>query len=357
MNETTPVFSTPTIRPMTLGEILDKAIRLYRQNFLKFIGIYAIPYIPLVLVQMVISVIYTSSVLQPAFLENSDPTAAMGMGIATIIGAVLFIVANFVLVSGFATAALTHAVANNYMDKPIGILDSYKAIVSSVWKLLAALLLSTILLFIIILWTMVPIVGWLSGPGIFMFLALIVIPLIAPIASLEKLGVGSTLRRAWDMGRSRFWWLIGYSIVLTLLGQLIVTGPVYLLSAILQSLFSSLTTISFEMQSAINTLITNLLTLSLGLLYGPLQLTMMTVVYFDLRARNEGLDLALQLASSADGQSEAMVLPEISSQPSTSALTGIDIGRFALLSLIAMMLFGCYFVAAFSLLGLIGAGL
>lgn len=352
MNEIIPI-----IRPMTLGEILDKAIRLYRQNFLKFIGIYAIPYIPLVLIQTALSVLYTTSMLQPGILGGEDPTAAMGVGLVTIIGFLIFAVANFILVSGFATAALTRAVANNYMDKPIGILDSYRAISGSVWKLIGALFLASILLFALLFWTIMPLVGWFSGPGMMMFFSLVVIPLIAPIASLEKLNVGETLRRAWDLGRTRFWWLIGYSIVLALLGQLIVTGPVYLLSAILQGVFAALSEISYEMQSILNTLANGLVSLALGLLYSPLQLTMMTVVYFDLRARNEGLDLALQLAPTNETQTETTALPEISSKASTPLLTGLDIGRFALLSLIAMMLFGCYFFLMFFFIGMTAAGL
>lgn len=344
------------IRPMTLGEILDKAIRLYRQNFLTFIGIFAIPYIPLVLIQMVISVLYTTTMLEPSFLEGTDPTAALGVGIATLIGSLLYLVANFVLVSGFATAAITRAVANNYMDKPIGILDSYRAITGKVWKLISALMLSSLIIFLILIWAIVPIVGWFSGPGIFVFLALIVIPLIAPIASLENLGVSQTLRRAWDMGRSRFWWLIGYALILALLGQLIVTGPVYLLSAILQAVFFSMPDVSFEMQTIISNIVSNLVNMALGLLYTPLQLTMMTVVYFDLRARNEGLDLALQLSSLNESPGESTALPEISNQQPIPFLMGIDIGRFALLSLIGVALFGCYFIFIFGLVGALGAG-
>lgn len=353
MNET-PLI----IRPMTLGEILDKAIRLYRQNFLKFIGIFAIPYIPLVIIQMIFTVLYTTTMVSSDFLQTADPTTTMGLGIATIISSVVFLIANFILVSGFATGAITRAVANNYMDKPIGILDSYRAILGSVWKLILAIVLCTLLIFLVLIWAIVPIVGWLSGPGILVFLTLIVSPLIAPIASLENLGVTKTIRRAWDLGRSRFWWLIGYALVITLLGQLIVTGPVYLLSFLLRSVFSSLPEIGFEMKTILDTIISNLLTMALGLLYTPLQLTMMTVVYFDLRARNEGLDLALQLSSLNENQSEtSSTLPEISNtQQATPVLSGIDIGRFALLSLIGIALFACYFIFIFSMLGALGAG-
>lgn len=341
---------------MTLGEILDKAIRLYRQNFLKFLGILAIPYIPLTLIQMVLSVLYTTTTLQSIVDQRGDPSELLGRGIAAIAGIIIFGIANFILVSGFATAALTRAIANNYMNKPIGIVASYRAIAGSGWKLVLALLLAGILVVILFFWALVPIVGWLSGPGVGFFLLLIVIPLIAPIAALENLGVLNTIRRAWDMGRSRFWWLIGYAIVLFLLGHLIVSGPVYLLRTVLQFAFYSLPEIDYSMQTMLSTIITTLVSLALGLLYTPLQLTMMTVVYFDLRARHEGLDLALQLASLNEPQTAA-ALPEISTRESTPLLTGLDLGRFALLSLISMALLGCYFFFVFVFLGITTAGL
>lgn len=351
MNETPLV-----IRPMTLGEILDKAIRLYRQNFIKFVGIIAIPYIPLVLIQIVLTLVSTTQVLQSV---NNDPSAFpfSPLAISAFAGSFIVSLIQIVLVSGFATAALTRAVANNYMNKPVSILDSYRAITGSAWKLILALFLSGILVFALLIWTIIPIVGWFSGPGILMFLSFIVIPLIAPIASLERFGVTQTIRRAWDLGRGRFWWLLGYSFVLMLLGQIIVSGPVLLLNAILQAILLSLSDLSFEVQMAINSILPNLLTLTLNLLYLPLQLTMMTVVYFDLRARTEGLDLALQLSSIDESQSASTVLPEISS-PQTNApiLTSIDIGRFALLSLIAAALFGCYFIFIFAFAGALAAG-
>lgn len=340
MNETPLV-----IRPMSLGEILDKAIRLYRQNFLTFIGIFAIPYIPMVVLQMIFSVLYSTAVANPYTSPIDDPATAMGLGITAVVGFVVIAIANFILVSGFATAAITRAVANNYMDKPIiGILDSYRAITGSVWKLIGAILLCTLLLILILIWSIVPIVGWFSGPGIFLFLAWIVIPLVAPIILLENFGITQTIRRAWDLGRSRFWWLMGYAFVLSLLGQLIVTGPVYLLTAILQVALASIPDMSFEMQSILSTIVSSLFSMASGLLYSPLQLTMMTVVYFDLRARSEGLDLALQLSSLNENQTESSpALPEISATDASRLFSGVDIGRFALLSLIAIVLFVCYF--------------
>ena len=63
----------PMIRPMTLAELLDRSIRLYRQNFLKFIGIFAIPYIPLMLAQGGLSFFTSTSMLSGIKTDPSNP--------------------------------------------------------------------------------------------------------------------------------------------------------------------------------------------------------------------------------------------------------------------------------------------
>jgi hypothetical protein len=52
-----------TLRPLRLGELLDRAIRLYRANFLTFIGIIAVVYVPLMVLQTAASTLLSSSML------------------------------------------------------------------------------------------------------------------------------------------------------------------------------------------------------------------------------------------------------------------------------------------------------
>ena len=344
----------PAIRSMTLGELLDKAIRLYRQNFLKFIGIYAIPYIPLFVIQITLSYFSTTSMLGQ-FNGSPEAFPFTPAALVSMLGSFVAIFVQFILVQGFATAALTRAVANNYAGRPIGILDSYRTLSTSGWKLVLALALVFIFIIVLFIWTLVPCVGWLSGPGILFFIGFVVNPLVAPVVSLEKLGVLASVRRAWDLARSRFWWLVGYALVLTLLGQLIVTGPVYLLNFIFQTVLSTLPG-SIEQQIAINSIVQNLVTMSLTLLYTPLQLTMMTVVYFDLRARSEGLDLALQISSAYDTDKDVISLPDISDKAPKPLFEGIDVGRFALLSLVGIAFYALIFAALFLVAGFAMSG-
>ena len=342
----------PIIRPMTLAELLDRSIGLYRQNFLKFIGIFAIPYIPLMLIQSGLTFFASTSVLNGISRDPANPFSPDMIN--AMMGSLVFVFIQFILVNGVATAALTRAVANNYTGKPVGILDSYRTLSTSWLRLILALVIVFFLVIFLLIWSFIPCVGWFSGPGILFFIGLVVTPLIAPIVSLEKMGVFSSLRRAWDLARTRFWWLMGMAFVLTLLGQLIVTGPVYLLNFILGAVLSSFSG-TMEQQLAITSIIQTLITMSMSLLYIPLQLTVMTVVYFDLRARSEGLDLAMQMSGDTGSENENISLPEISNKSSMPLITGIDIGRFALLSLAGIAIYALI-VSVFFLIGMAALG-
>ena len=339
----------PFIRPLTLGELLDQAIRLYRRNFAAFIGIIAIPYIPLTLLQTALSYFSTSSaasVLQNPGAASNPFTLPSGswLGLLGMIG-VGFL--HFILVNGIATAAFTRAVADNYTGQPVDILGSYRKLGSSWARLVGAVLLLMLVTFLCVIWLIVPCLGWFTAPGLLFFLGLVVGPLVAPVVVLERHGIAASLRRAWDLGRSRFWWLVGFALILFLLGQLIVTGPVYIINAILRALL--LDAANVQDRLIWSTVIQTLVQMIGGLLYLPLQLAAMTLVYFDLRVRSEGLDLALQAAADSGAETNIVALAETSPASTSDILTGADAGNFVLISLGAVAL---YFLAIFLLFGL-----
>ncbi|MBI5953191.1 MAG: hypothetical protein HY865_16170 [Chloroflexi bacterium] len=333
MNTTSASY---VLKPLSLAEILDQAIRLYRNNFFKFIGILAIPYIPLIVLQGAMSVLVASSTVDmlnaptPAsdpFMLFQNPNYWVGM-LGSIFGSIL----QFILVQGVATAALTRAVADNYMGRSTGILEAYQKLGNSWARLLLTLLLAIVVVVIISIWLLIPCVGWFTGLGMLAFASLVVIPLVAPVIVLEKHGATTSLRRAWDLGRNRFWWIIGFVFVLYLFSQIVVTGPTVLISYIFSFVAAS-NPESLEQYTLLSTVIQTLVTMIFSLLYLPLQLTAMTVVYFDLRVRSEGLDLALQSTEAAGGEAGSSFLPEITPAPQGSLVTGTEIGYFALLSI------------------------
>jgi hypothetical protein len=336
--------SAPFIHSLTLAELLDQAIHLYRRNFLTFIGIIAIPYIPLTLFQTGLT--YLSSSSLTSLVNNPPSTFSMPGGYwIGLIGMIVVGLIQFVLVNGVATAAFTRAVADNYTGKPIGILDSYRKLGSSWLRLIGAMLLLLLIMIPVVIWILIPCIGWVTGPGLYFFLGFVIAPLVAPIIVLERHDISVSLRRAWDLGRSRFWWLIGFAFVISLLGQLIITGPAYLINFVLQAIFTG----QGNLQDLLlwRTVIQVLVQMIGGLLYLPLTLTAMTLVYFDLRVRSEGLDLALQAAAASGVETDIITLAETSPQPSGSLMTGTDVGNLALLSLagvaVITILFGIIF--------------
>lgn len=316
-------FALPHLRAMSLPEVLDQAIRLYRQNFMKFVGIIAIPYIPLILIQSVLSYITADSIHGPSF----NPFL-----IASSLGAVLFGIAQFFLVQGVATAALTRAVADAYTGQPVDIIDSYSKLKGSWGRLLFALIFMGLVALAAVVWfVVIPCVGWLSGMGLLIFLGIAVYPMVAPVVILENRSVIASVRRAWDLCRQRFWWILGFGFVITMFGQLVVTGPVLMISSVMQSLLTT-SNIPLDQQLIFTTVIQTIINMVTNLLYLPLQLTAITVAYIDLRVRFEGLDLIL-LASEAAGTVTADIfVPQTAESIPTPLVTSKDFGFFTLLS-------------------------
>lgn len=293
--------ATLSLRPLGTGELLDRAVRLYRRHFLTFIGIVAIVQIPLTLAQLGVSLLS----LQWA----NDPASTDAAILAGSLGAMAISVLGFVLVSSLGTAALTRAIANSYLGQPVSLVGAYRQIGKSWVVLMTALLLIILLSLLLGLWTLIPCIGWFTGLGMLLYLSLVVSPLTAPAVVLEKQRARAAVRRAWDLSRRRFWPVVGFVSVLFILSMIFTVTPSLLVSFMVGQGVDPFAT-GFAEQQMISTVVSSLATLVISLIFLPFQLSAMTLLYFDLRIRTEGFDLAL-LARSVD-------LPE----PQEQALAG-----------------------------------
>lgn len=345
-------FSIPSFRPMPLAELLDQAIHLYRRNFVTFVGIIAIPYIPLAIIQAGSTLFTTSSLASSTF--DSSSAANFVAPILGYVGIIVTIIFQFFLIQGVATAALTRAIADSYSGKHVDISSSYRNLSGQWGRLILALLLMSVVVFGLLIWMIIPCVGWLTGPGLLAFVLGVVYPLIAPVVVLENNGVSASIRRAWDLARSRFWWLVGFAFILYLFNQLVISGPTALLHYLLTIALPS--SDSFNQQIILTTVIQSLVTTVASLIYLPLQLSALTVVYFDLRARSEGLDLVMQIENAASTDNNAVVsLPEVSqiiNAPKIQSpfITGRDIGYFSLMTIAAIAIYVLFVSLAAGLL-------
>ena len=92
------------LKPLSIGQLLDRAIRLYRNNFLLFVGIVTLSQIPASAFAVLLVLVTTN----PAFIE-----AFSGQIYAIMAGLVGF-VAGIVsaLITQIGTAALTRAIGD-----------------------------------------------------------------------------------------------------------------------------------------------------------------------------------------------------------------------------------------------------
>ena len=325
-----------SLRPLRLGEILDQAVRLYRRNFIAFIGIIALIHIPLSLIQMGLSYLMTTG-MNPA---STDPFEMFSPGyFIGIFGSMLMGAVQFILLQGIATGALTQAMTSSYLfNRPLGIIEAYQQIRNSLGRLVLSMVVMLAIAFgLSILTVIIPIVGWLVGPGLLIFLFTMVNPLIAPVVVFEKQEVLENLRRAWDLARRRFWWLLGFVFILNLFAQLVITGPAMVLNYVLLLLISP--ELSLD-PNLLTTLATALVSLTLGLVYVPLQMTAQSLVYFDLRVRTEGFDLALLSLQNTGTQPDLESIRSLPPQPPSEKLaTWTDIGNFTVVTVVIVGLY------------------
>lgn len=347
----------PQLQPLSIGQLLDRAIRLYRRNFLTFIGIIALVQAPLSLLGFGVGLITVNNMAEvlDSGASQTDPFAIFTPGYFTGLAvSVLLAMVTLLLISGVASAAMTRAVADNYLGQPVSILGSYRRIGRAWAPLVGTLLLAGVIYLGICLWWIVPCVGWLTGLGMIAFFGLVIFPLVVPIVVLEQRGSLYAIQRAWNLARRRFWWVLGFVFILALFSQLVVAGP----SAVVGFIFQSLLTDAVQSGSAgslivLQTVIQSLLSLVTSLLYLPLQLAGMTLLYFDLRVRTEGFDLAL-LAQNAGAEPMAVadVTAQVPEAERTSLVTVNELGYFAGIS---VAVFALYFLilAAFAALGVV----
>ena len=321
-----------------MGELLDQAARIYRGRFFLFTGITGVVLVPITLLQIGSAV---GMYLLGVHLEDdSGFEFVAGQGFSA-----LFSLIQYFLIEGIAKAAMAHAVTGQYLGIEISILGAFRKLGRRWWRLPASYVMVGLLLIPLSLWSMVPLVGWFTGPGIFVFLWTVILPLLVPVVTLENTWGLESIRRVKMLAWSRFWWLLGFALTLFLFNFFMFLGPSMLISSITLGVVTSLSDstsapayLALSVSQALSGLVSSLL-------FTPLASICGLMVYFDLRMRYEGLDLILQANQAAPVPLAAgEVLQQALPTPPANLVTRYDLGRFALLTLAISAL---YFVPLF----------
>lgn len=275
------------LRPLSVGELLDRTFRLFRRHFLTFTLIAIIMQLPVSILQIGSTLMVNNFTFDPLAgnpFPNTDfilPTVLVTFGIGF---------ASFIITQ-VGTAALTQAVADSYMGRAVSFDSAFSRLGNSWFTLILASIVAGIFIFgltiPVILGALIPCLGFLVAIVGFFFItavASILVSLLPPVVVLERAGVVEAVKRAWALSKLRFWWVFGYLILLSVLTVVIIFGPAAVIGAVLGIVLGemSILTQSIVQQSA---------TLVLTAVFLPIRIAAITLMYFDLRIRFEGFDL------------------------------------------------------------------
>lgn len=283
----TPEHTPPDLRPLGVGEILDAALRMLRQNF----GTYLKIALLFLTVPVVITAIHMMSqivVVRGGMIFVDDPDSYNVFAFA------LTILSLLAQLLGFGV--LVHLSTRLYMNHS----ETVGSIVKASRSRFVAFVGMSFLLFvyaIAVFFGAAIATGPFSWFGVVAFLAVVIAwatyySLTAPAFWYEQAGAGEAIGRSAALVRKRFWQVFGSLFV----GFVIVGVFQFGLAALVEGIVN-------DLEGVFAYVISSLGIGFIGSLISIVALApIVTVVYFDGRVRNEGFDMKLKLDDTRDQQ-------------------------------------------------------
>lgn len=265
----TPIFQ---LKALSVGELLDYATKLYKDNFLLFFAIAGVAEVISFASLPVLSLLRGVSTSSPGEQAAVASISFFGWLFAFFIATVL------------SQAATTFAVAESYFERPITVMQSYRRSAPFLWRLIrigfeVGLRVGLASLALII-------------PGILLTLKYSV---VVPVAVLEDEQASDAIARSSELTAGQYkrifpiyvlFWILSFAFTSLLRYPSLIPAVMHLFGpAWLQSFF-------LVGKFIAGTIVQPVLTISLALLY------------FDLRVRKEGFDLQLMLQQMSPQVSE-----------------------------------------------------
>src|SRR6266550_552978 len=255
------------LRPLGVGDVLDRTFTVYRSKPLIFIGISAIWYLLLFLVFIVLGAIIFAGSLSAFARQATTPSPDLVAGaIVGIIGFGIVAVVVAIFLFSAQSAGIVHAAARRYLAREVTIGESFRAGLSAAGRLFFAGLL--VFLAIAALWLLVFVVG----------------------------GIAAAVGRSWRLSSGSRWRIIGIQALLGILNLV--------LSLLIGGIFGGLAAAGQTEQPGqfgVSTVVQTLVNLASTIIWAPVEWIAFTILYYDLRVRKEAFDL--QLAAEALPQS------------------------------------------------------
>lgn len=255
------------LRPLGVGEILDTAFRVYRNRFKDLIIAVSIPMVPLIALQVLVSLSARTDTTTTSTGTSTNVNLVLGgFGATLLIG---------LIAGALAEGASVRILADQYLGTSTTWQESLRfafgRLGSIVWVALLVGVLELIGLFICVI------------PGVYLWAAFAV---AMPVLLIENAKGSRALSRSRLLVSGRWWPTFGTLLV------------VWLLASFLRGISSALLTGGFVLSSGVNTstaatALSGVISGIVTIVFAPLTAAVITIIYFDLRIRKEGFDVAL----------------------------------------------------------------
>jgi len=256
------------IRPMSLGEVLDRTFSLYKNNFWVLAGIITVP--------MLVKFVYLVGLewFQRAAIRGVGAGAgpSIGMLVTGIFGVFVAAIITWVLTSA-ATAGTIIAVSEIYLGRTITVKEAYRPVRQKIFRLLGLIFVTGLmcgagLIFLII-------------PGIYLFCKT---ALVTPVMMLEDDDLGGSISRSFDLTKDFFWQI--FLIFLLVFVMQWVAGMILVVPVTITVAVMKMQTIPFGL--AVLQHLGEFLT---EVLITPIGTIAISLMYYNLRVRKEAFDL------------------------------------------------------------------
>ena len=268
----------PALRPLSIGEILDASVKVYKRNARTLIGLAAVVVVPVQLISMAILLNTVGNGDEvpgtfPKFSGLGSTHTVHPIHTGASVGSTFAVDILGGLANLLVTAACVKAVSDTYLDQP----TSIRASLRFVTRRLGALVWMDILLGIGLALAFVALIV----PGIWLYVAWAV---AIPALLIEGKRGTEALGRSRRLVHDRWWPTAGVLLVVALLIGIV--GGAFS-GALLAFLLSG------GHSAATKVILSRFTGGAAAILTRPLQAVVVTILYYDLRVRHEGYDVEL----------------------------------------------------------------
>ncbi|MBI1730615.1 hypothetical protein HY229_06970 [Candidatus Acetothermia bacterium] len=282
------------LQPMSLGDIIDEALSLYRKNFIVFFGIAIIPG----LISAILMLLFVPEVSTPdsdfrSLTDQFTTTDAFNM-----IGRASGVILISLLGALFANVALVRAVSDRYLGREASIASAYGFVLPRFLPYLGTIFVLCLLFFVATLPAIIPILGLVATLVLYILLGFMSV-FVNEVFVIEDNRYFKAFQRSRELARENW-------------GRIFLLCLLWFAISLVMSLAAGLLVRSlFNEQEVLSTFTSEILKAILL----PIFFTSLVLLYFDIRVRKEGFDLQLLADELAARSAPSMRFPSNPTNP------------------------------------------